>query len=105
MATKWSEIRRKHSPEVEEGIRREVAKAGEVMTLQRLGEARQLAQVNLSKLLNVNQEAVSMIEKHADIYISTLRRYIEAMGGELRITAEFPVGTVQIDQFENLAET
>ena len=98
MAQKWSDIRRKHSPEVEERIRRKVAAKG--MMLNQLREARQLTQVNLAEALHINQGAVSMMEKRADMYVSTLRNYIEAMGGELKITAEFPDGVVQIEQFE-----
>lgn len=104
MAKKWSEIRRKHAPEVEERIRREVKAAGQVMRLNQLREARQLTQVNLAQALHINQGAVSMMEKRTDMYVSTLRNYIEAMGGELKITAEFPEGSIQIEQFENVAE-
>jgi hypothetical protein len=101
MAQKWSDIRRKHSPEVEERIRRKVAAKG--MMLNQLREARQLTQVNLAAELHINQGAVSMMEKRTDMYISTLRNYIEAMGGELKITAEFPDGSIQIEQFEAAA--
>ena len=38
------------------------------------------------------------------MYVSTLRNYIEVMGGELKMTAEFPEGAVQIEQFENVVE-
>ena len=100
MAQKWSDVRRKHAPEVEERIRRKVAAKG--MTLNQLREARQLTQVNLAEALKINQGAVSMMEKRADMYVSTLRNYIEAMGGELKITAEFPEGAIQIEQFENV---
>jgi hypothetical protein len=41
-----------------------------------------------------------MMEKRADMYVSTLRNNIEAMGDELKITAEFPDGSIQIEQFE-----
>lgn len=102
MAQKWSDIRRKHSPDVEERIRRKVAAKG--MMLNQLREARQLTQVNLAEALHINQGAVSMMEKRADMYVSTLRNYIEAMGGELKITAEFPDGAVQIEQFEASAD-
>jgi transcriptional regulator with XRE-family HTH domain len=101
MAQKWSDIRRKHAPEVEERIRRKVAAKG--MTLNQLRQARQLTQVNLAEALKINQGAVSTMEKRTDMYVSTLRNYIEAMGGELKITAEFPEGTIQIEQFENVA--
>jgi len=100
MAQKWSDVRRKHAPEVEERIRRKVAAKG--MTLNQLREARQLTQVRLAGVLKINQGAVSMMEKRTDMYVSTLRNYIEAMGGELKITAEFPEGAIQIEQFENV---
>lgn len=66
------------------------------MTLNRLREARQFTQVNLAQALNINQGAVSMMENRKDMYVSTLRSYIGAMGGELKITAEFPEGAIQI---------
>lgn len=73
------------------------------MMLNQLREARQLTQVNLAEALQINQGAVSMMEKRTDMYVSTLRNYIEAMGGELKITAEFPDGSIQIEQFESAA--
>lgn len=97
---KWSEIRRKHAPEVEEKIRRRVKAAARVMTLHQLRQARKLTQVNLAETLGINQGAVSTMEKRADMYVSTLRNYIEAMGGNLRITADFPEGSVEIAHFE-----
>ena len=100
MARKWSEIRRKHTPEVEAQIRGKVETAAMVMTLHQLREARKLTQVKLAKTLKINQGAVSTMEKRTDMYLSTLRNYIEAMGGSLKITAEFPEGTVEIEQLE-----
>lgn len=100
MARKWSEIRRKHTPEVEERIRGRVKAAARVMTLHQLRQARKITQVNLAKALKINQGAVSTMEKRTDMYLSTLRKTVEAMGGNLRITAVFPEGAVEIDQFE-----
>jgi transcriptional regulator with XRE-family HTH domain len=104
MATKWKDIRRTHSPEVEAGIRRSVEEAAIVMRLYQLREARNLTQDNLAKVLEINQGAVSRMEKRGDMYVSTLRGYIEAMGGQLQIKAIFPEGEVEIDQFETLAK-
>ena len=104
MTKKWSEIRRQHAPEAEARIRQQVREATQVMTLHQLREARQLTQVNLAQTLEINQSVVSTMEKRTDMYISTLRNFIQAMGGELRITAEFPEGTVRIKQFEEKAE-
>ncbi len=84
MAKKWSEIRRQHSPEVEARIRQEVENAAAVMTLYQLREARSLTQVSLAKVLEVNQGAVSRMEKRTDMYVSTLRNFIQAMGGGCR---------------------
>lgn len=49
--------------------------------------------------MNINQAAVSKMERRTDMYISTLRDYIRAMGGELEIIATFPDGQVKIDNF------
>jgi hypothetical protein len=46
------------------------------------------------------QSEVSRVEHRADVYVSTLRRFVEAMGGELRIVANFGDDTIEIDQFE-----
>lgn len=103
MAHKWRDIRGTFPPEIEGRIRREVIDAAGVMTLYQLREARSLTQVNLAKVLRVNQGAVSRMEKRTDMYVSTLRSYIQAMGGQLQVKAIFPEGEVEIDQFETLA--
>lgn len=104
MATKWTDIRKTLSPEAEERIRRSVEEAAIVMRLYQLREARNLTQVHLAKVLEINQGAVSRVEKRRDMYVSTLRSYIEAMGGQLQIKAIFPEGEVEIEPFETLAE-
>ena len=105
MAHKWKDIRNPLSPEAELRIQQSVIEAAAVMTLHQLREARSLTQVNLAKVLRINQGAVSKMEKRADMYVSTLRNFIQAMGGQLQVKAIFPEGEVQIDQFENVAET
>ena len=72
------------------------------MPLHLLGEARKMTQVHLAKILGVNQAAVSKLERRADMYVSTLQSFVKAMGGELKITARFPEGTVEINQFEDV---
>ena len=62
---------------------------------------RRLGALHLSKILGVNQAAVSKLERRADMYVSTLQDFVKAMGGELRIIAKFPQGTVEISQFED----
>ena len=72
------------------------------MPLQELRQAHQMSQERLAELLSTKQANVSRIERRTDMYISTLRSYIEAMGGELDIVARFPDGEVHINQFENI---
>ncbi|MEA2874646.1 MAG: hypothetical protein QOH67_4950 [Hyphomicrobiales bacterium] len=62
----------------------------EEMTLQQLRHARHLTQQKIAKSLNIGQEGVSKLEKRSDLLISTLREYVEAMGGNLSLIAEFP---------------
>lgn len=60
---------------------------------QRLGElrrARQMTQVALAGRLHLPQSSVSRLERQADLYVSTLRKYIEAAGGQLEVRAVFP---------------
>ena len=72
------------------------------LPLAELRQARYFSQERLTAELRVQQPAVAKIEKKADMYISTLRRFIEAMGGRLEIRAHFPDGEVRINQFEDL---
>jgi transcriptional regulator with XRE-family HTH domain len=60
------------------------------MTLQQLRRARKLTQQKIAKSLHIGQEGVSKLEKRTDLLISTLRSYVEAMGGNLSLIAEFP---------------
>ncbi|HTJ59445.1 MAG TPA: XRE family transcriptional regulator [Devosiaceae bacterium] len=62
----------------------------EEMTLRSLRQARQLTQKRIAELMGVEQESVSRLERRADLLISTLSNYVEAMGGRLRLLAEFP---------------
>ena len=74
------------------------------MPLHELRLARALTQRDMAKILKVNQPAVSKIEQRADVYVSSLRSYIEAVGGKLKIVAEFPEGEVAITNFSNVGE-
>jgi hypothetical protein len=74
----------------------------EEATLRQLREARERSQEAMAKKLHIKQAAVSKLERRADMYVSTLRSYIEAMGGKLEIVARFPHHSVRITQFEML---
>ncbi|NRR32872.1 XRE family transcriptional regulator [Oxalobacteraceae bacterium] len=73
----------------------------EEMVLNELRKARGLSQQALALALNVEQPAITTLERRTDMYISTLRSHIEAMGGALEITAKFPNGDVTIKSFEH----
>ena len=62
----------------------------EEMTLREVRKARKLTQQKIARSLRIGQEGVSKIEKRSDLLISTLRSYVEAMGGQLSLVAEFP---------------
>src|SRR5258707_448236 len=63
---------------------------GEEMTLRDLRKARALTQVKLAKTLGIGQEHVSRLEQKSDMLLSTLASYVRAMGGDLRLRAQFP---------------
>jgi transcriptional regulator with XRE-family HTH domain len=69
---------------------RAAALIAEEMTLQELRQARKLTQVRLAKALGISQDGVSRLEKRSDLLLSTLRKTVEAMGGNLSLVAEFP---------------
>jgi transcriptional regulator with XRE-family HTH domain len=60
------------------------------MTLRELRQAHKRTQERIAETLGIGQEGVSRLEKRSDLLLSTLRSYIEAMGGSLSIIAKFP---------------
>lgn len=104
MARKWREIRKQRSPEREARIREQIARESERInySLGKLREARNYTQTQLAEARDVPQNAISKVEHRADVYISTLRSYIEAMGGRLEIRAVFPDAEFLITQFEEI---
>lgn len=71
------------------------------MPLDALRDAKQLTQVQMAQLLKISQGAVSKVERRTDMFVSTLRNYVRAIGGDLEIRAVFPEGDVLIDQFSD----
>ena len=69
---------------------RAVELIAEEMTLQELRRARKLTQVSVAKALGIPQDSVSRLEKRSDILLSTLRKTVQVMGGNLSLVAEFP---------------
>jgi DNA-binding XRE family transcriptional regulator len=69
---------------------RAIALIAEEMTLRELRQARKLTQVRMAKALGITQDSVSRLEKRSDLLLSTLRKTVQAMGGNLSLVAEFP---------------
>jgi predicted XRE-type DNA-binding protein len=101
MAHKFQELQKKISAQRRARVEERVRDAIREMALDELRTAREFTQAELSQVLKVDQGSISKLERRTDMYIGTLRRYIEAMGGSLQIRAVFPDGEVQIKQFED----
>src|SRR5262249_13480211 len=98
----FAELTRKFPPKRRARVARRVAELKTEMVLAELRQARQRSQEELARALKVNQPAVAKLEKRTDMYVSNLRRYVEALGGRLKITAEFPEGEVMIGNFSDI---
>jgi DNA-binding XRE family transcriptional regulator len=91
MPTNVNEIIKKLSSAQRKKVEARAAQLiAEEMTLRELRRARKLTQVRIAKALGVTQDSISRLEKRSDLLLSTLRRTIEAMGGNLSLVAEFP---------------
>lgn len=77
----------------------------EELALRSLRKAHDLTQQSMAKLLHIDQAGVSKIENRSDMLISTLRSYIEAMDGSLRLVAEFPNGVVELPSLGEVLDT
>jgi transcriptional regulator with XRE-family HTH domain len=91
MATNADDIIKKLSPAQRKKVEARAAELiAEEMTLRELRHARKLTQVKMAKKLGVTQDSVSRLEKRSDLLLSTLRKTVEALGGNLSLVAEFP---------------
>lgn len=105
MSKPFSELREKMTPEQRKRSKTKTEVLKNEMALQELRQALDLTQEELARALQVNQAAVSKFESQSDIYISTLRKILFAMGGELRIVAHFDDGDVLINQFDDIRKS
>lgn len=99
MAKKFSRLRSGMSPEAQAKAEAKAKALLQEMPLHELRRARGLSQQTLASILHVQQPAVAKIEKRTDMYLSTLRNHIRAMGGELDVIARFHDGDVRIENF------
>ncbi|MGB2904684.1 MAG: XRE family transcriptional regulator [Candidatus Dechloromonas phosphoritropha] len=103
MAKKFSALRAGMSQSSREKADSKARSMLAEMPLNELRQARGLSQKMLAEVLHVQQPSIAKIEKRTDMYLSTLRSHIAAMGGELEVIARFPDGTVKISNFSDLA--
>jgi DNA-binding XRE family transcriptional regulator len=91
MSVNVNEIIRKLNPAERKKVEDRAAEIiAEEMSLRDLRKARKLTQARVAKTLGITQDSVSRLEKRSDLLISTLRKTVKAMGGDVRIVAEFP---------------
>ena len=99
----FNELTKDFSPVRRARVAAKAAALREEMTLEELRRARDLAQGEIADALDVSQPAVAKLEKRADMHVSNLRRYIEALGGKLEITARFSDASVTISNIGDIA--
>ncbi len=112
MGTKpWREIQNNHSKLTTEDIERARARAADafsefkrVTRIDQLRKARSLSQAQLAEQLGTNQGALSRLERQTDFYVSTLRRFVHALDGKLKIVVEFEGAEqpIELDLFGDL---
>ncbi|MDF2366446.1 XRE family transcriptional regulator [Sneathiella sp.] len=101
---KFSELRARMSPESQARADEKSAKLEMEMNLSELRRAMQLSQEEIAAILHVGQGSVAKMEKRADMLVGTLRRFIQAMGGDLELIARFPNHSVKIENFSSLSK-
>ena len=91
----WSEIRQKNS---KPGVLKRAKERKDLRAtlLAELRRAREMTQETLAETLDMTQGEVSRLERRTDLYVSTLRSFVEAMGGSLELIARFPDGEAEL---------
>ena len=91
MTIPYEDVFKEFSEEDQKWIKQRGAELiAEELNLREVRRLRKLTQARLSKKLKIGQEGVSRIEKRTDLYLSTLRSYVEGVGGKLSLLVEFP---------------
>ncbi len=95
----FTDLTRSFSPERRAKVAARAAVLHEEMTLEELRTARELSQEAVAAVLEVGQPAIAKLERRRDMHVSSLRRYVEALGGELELRAKF--GDVSVSIIES----
>jgi transcriptional regulator with XRE-family HTH domain len=93
----FRELTGKFSPARKARVEDKAAALETALALGELRKSRAVSQQELAGRLAVGQPAVAKLERRADMFVSNLRRYVQALGGELQISARFPEGDVTLD--------
>ena len=102
MSKPFKNLKTKMNATAKERAKTKTIAMAQKMFLSEIRLAKEISQEDLANILDTKQASISKIEKRADIHISTLRNYIEALGGKLEIYANFPEGKVEIKQVCNV---
>jgi DNA-binding XRE family transcriptional regulator len=103
---KWSDIKARIKPATRARIEAEGRRLSDDLHLSQLRKARGLTQETMAELLGVSQAEVSKMERRTELYVGTLRKFIEAMNGELVLAARFADGVeipIQLAEAEDAA--
>ena len=98
MATPWREIKHKFSDEVHAQIKSEALAELDRIGFNKLRQVRKQTQVALAERLDIPQNAVSRMERRTDLLLSTMRGYVEALGGKLELRVIFPDGEFVLEE-------
>lgn len=98
----FSMLRESMTPESRDRAHKKALRLRNEMDLAEIRKAMHLSQEELASTLHIGQASVAKLEKRTDMYLSTLRRFIEAMGGELDIIARFPDHSISINTLSQI---
>ncbi len=98
----FNKLRDSMSPRSQERIKKKLKQLRQEMALAEVRKAMSLTQTDLAEMLHIKQAALARLENRTDMYISSLRKYITALGGELDIVARFPEGDIHIQNLHDL---
>ena len=98
MAKAWKTLRDELSPEIQVRAAARTEALQVEVELAKLRRARGLTQTQVARSLEIEQGAVSRLERRDDLFLSTLSDYIQALGGELRLVASFPDGDIPLSR-------
>jgi transcriptional regulator with XRE-family HTH domain len=106
VAKKSARLREDLTPERRARIDAKKREILQQVNLHELRLARERTQVAIADTMGIPQSAVSKIERRTDAYVSTVRRFLQALGGDLKIIAAFPDGTsLEITQFQEIGHS